>query len=71
MPPPYPYCLFRENGCPWLTPQCGLYTIAKGEMKLWYHSTGCIYSLLVAQERQHKREQEAVEKGLRWEAEAR
>ena len=38
-------------------------------MKLRYHSTGCVYSLLVEQEMHHKREQEAAEKGRRWEAE--
>ena len=64
----YPYCFFRENACPWLTPKCGIYTRAEAEMKLRYHSTNCIYSPLVAQERQRKQEQEAAEKGRRWEA---
>ena len=65
----YPYCFFRENGCPWLTPKCGLYTTAEAKMKLRHHSTDCIYSPLVAQERQRKREQKAEETGRHWEGE--
>ena len=65
----YPYCFFRENGCPWLTAKCGLFTTAKAEMKLRYHSIDCIYSPLVAQERQCKREKEAAETGCSMDAE--
>ena len=37
-------------------------------MKLRYHRTNCIYSPLVAQERQRKREKVAAETGRSWKA---
>ena len=58
--------LYRENGCPWQTPECKqITTMVKAKIYVRAHSTDCNYNPVVVQDTQHKREREEAETARR------
>ena len=60
------HCLYREDGCPWQTPECKqITTMAEAKIYVRAHSTEFIYNPAVVQDTQHKREREAADTARR------